>query len=38
VLIRTGVAGLVALIALTVGLLRALWRTPSRDAGLLGPG
>lgn len=38
VLIRTGVAGLVALIALTVGLLRAPWRTPARDAGLLGPG
>jgi hypothetical protein len=28
----------VALVALTVGLLRALWRTPNRDAGLLGPG
>jgi hypothetical protein len=27
----------VALIALTAGLLRALWRTPTRDAGLLGP-
>ena len=38
VLIRTGVAGLVALIALTVGLLRALWSAPARDAGLLGPG
>jgi O-Antigen ligase len=38
ILIRTGAAGLVALIALTVGLLRALWRTPVRDAGLLGPG
>jgi hypothetical protein len=37
-LIRTGIAGLLALIALTAGLLRALWRTPSRDAGLLGPG
>ena len=37
-LIRTGLAGLVALIALTAGLLRALWRTPARDAGLLGPG
>ena len=37
-MIRTGLAGLLALIALTAGLLRALWRTPSRDAGLLGPG
>jgi hypothetical protein len=37
-LIRTGFAGLVALIALTAGLLRALWRTPARDSGLLGPG
>jgi O-antigen ligase len=38
ILVRTGVVGLVALVALTVGLLRALWRTPTRDAGLLGPG
>jgi hypothetical protein len=37
-LIRAGAVGLVALIALTVGLLRALWRSPARDAGLLGPG
>ena len=37
-MIRTGLVGLVALIALTAGLLRALWRTPVRDAGLLGPG
>ena len=37
-MIRTGVAGVLALIALTAGLLRALWRTPSRDTGLLGPG
>ena len=37
-MIRTGLVGLVALIALTAGLLRALWRTPARDAGLLGPG
>ena len=37
-LIRTGIVGLLALIALTAGLLRALWRTPHRDAGLLGPG
>ena len=38
IMIRTGVVGLLALLALTVGLLRALWRTPTRDAGLLGPG
>ena len=37
-MIRTGVAGLLAILALTAGLLRALWRTPSRDTGLLGPG
>jgi hypothetical protein len=37
-MIRTGVAGLLAVVALTVGLLRALWRTPARDTGLLGPG
>jgi O-antigen ligase len=37
-MIRTGLAGLLATIALTAGLLRALWRTPARDAGLLGPG
>jgi hypothetical protein len=36
-MIRTGLAGLIALVALTAGLLRALWRTPTRDAGLLGP-
>ena len=36
-MIRTGVAGLVAVLALTVGLLRALWHTPTRDTGLLGP-
>jgi O-Antigen ligase len=38
ILIRTGIVGLLALIALTAGLLRALWRTPARDEGLLGPG
>jgi hypothetical protein len=38
IMIRTGVVGLVALIVLTAGLLRALWHTPARDAGLLGPG
>ena len=32
-LIRTGIVGLLALVVLTAGLLRALWRTPSRDAG-----
>jgi hypothetical protein len=37
-MIRTGVAGLLAVVALTVGLLRALWHTPARDTGLLGPG
>jgi hypothetical protein len=37
-MIRTGVAGLLAVIALTAGLLRALWRMPARDDGLLGPG
>jgi O-Antigen ligase len=37
-MIRTGVAGLLAILALTAGLLRALWRTPARDTGLLGPG
>jgi hypothetical protein len=37
-MIRTGLAGLLALVALTVGLLRALWRAPARDATLLGPG
>jgi hypothetical protein len=38
ILIRTGFVGLVALVALTAGLLRALWRAPARDVGLLGPG
>jgi O-antigen ligase len=37
-MIRTGLAGLLAILALTAGLLRALWRTPARDTGLLGPG
>jgi hypothetical protein len=36
-MIRTGLAGLLALVALTAGLLRALWHTPTRDTGLLGP-
>ena len=41
-LLRAGVAGLLALIALTVGLLRALWRAPPSggggDDGLLATG
>ena len=37
-MIRTGLAGLFALIALTAGLLRALWHTGTHDTGLLGPG
>jgi O-antigen ligase len=37
--LRTGLVGLVALIALTGGLLRALWRTPpGTGRGLLAPG
>jgi hypothetical protein len=32
-MLRTGLIGLVALIALTVGLLRALWRGPARNTG-----
>jgi O-Antigen ligase len=38
ILVRTGFVGLVALVALTAGLLRVLWRAPARDVGLLGPG
>ena len=40
VLLRAGVVGLLALIALTVGLLRALWRLPAPGDhdGLLAPG
>lgn len=38
ILVRTGFVGLVALVALTAGLLRALWHTPTHDTGLLGPG
>jgi O-Antigen ligase len=37
-LLRMGFVGLLVLLALTVGLLRALWRTPTRGGGLLGPG
>jgi hypothetical protein len=35
--LRTGAIGLLALIVLTAGLLRALWRTQARDTSLLGP-
>lgn len=40
VLLRAGVVGLLALVALTVGLLRALWRLPAPgdQDGLLAPG
>ncbi len=40
VLLRGGVVGLLALVALTVGLLRALWRLPAPgdQDGLLAPG
>jgi O-antigen ligase len=34
-MLRTGIAGLVALVAVTAGLLRRLWRMPARDPGLL---
>ena len=37
-LLRMGLLGVLSLIALTGGLLRALWRTPTRGDGLLGPG
>ena len=37
-LLRMGLVGVLSLIALTGGLLRALWRTPARGGGLLGPG
>jgi hypothetical protein len=37
-MIRTGLAGLLALIALTAGLLRALWHTRARGTELLGAG
>jgi O-antigen ligase len=36
-LLRMGVAGLLALIVLTAGALRALWRIPDRGGGLLAP-
>jgi energy-coupling factor transporter transmembrane protein EcfT len=34
-MLRTGIAGLVALLAVTAGLLRRLWRMPARGPGLL---
>lgn len=37
-MIRAGIPGLIALIVLTVGLLRVLWRTPARAPGLHHPG
>ena len=36
-MIRAGLGGLIALIALTVGLLRRLWRFSVRGVGLLDP-
>jgi O-antigen ligase len=37
-LLRTGIFGLFALLALTVGLLVATWRTSADDAGAFGSG
>jgi O-antigen ligase len=37
-LLRTGLVGLAALVALTAGLLRALWRARDTGPGLLAPG
>lgn len=37
-MLRTGAIGLLALIAVTAGPLRALWPMPARDANLLAPG
>jgi O-antigen ligase len=37
-LLRMGLVGVLSLIALTGGLLRALWRIPTRGDALLGPG
>jgi hypothetical protein len=34
-MLRTGIVGLVALLAVTAGLLRRLWRVPARGPGLL---
>jgi O-antigen ligase len=38
ILLRTGVLGLLALLALTVGLLVATWRRSTEDAGVFGSG
>jgi O-antigen ligase len=38
ILLRTGVFGLIALLALTIGLLAATWRTSTEDAGVFGSG
>jgi O-antigen ligase len=38
ILLRTGVFGLLALLALTIGLLVATWRTSAEDAGIFGSG
>jgi hypothetical protein len=37
-MIRAGIPGLIALLVLTVGVMRALWRTPARAPGLLDAG
>ena len=37
-MIRGGAGGLIALLALTVGLLRRLWKAPSHPTGLFDPG
>ena len=37
-LLRMGLVGMLSLIALTGGVLRALWRIPTRGGGLLEPG
>ena len=38
ILLRTGALGLLALLALTVGLLVATWRRSTEDAGVFGSG
>ena len=38
ILLRTGILGLLALLALTVGLLVATWRRSTEDAGVFGSG
>jgi hypothetical protein len=38
ILLRTGALGLIALLALTIGLVAATWRRSSEDAGVLGSG